>query len=201
MGVYDGQKVTLYTTSDGLLSNSAGAVLDSSYNIWVSYGSFDSSFAKRFTRFNGQQWEHLTLNEVLGDDARAWYVDREGAIWFRSIDGLSVYLDTTTTRVKGQCANSILPGSLVLHQNFPNPFNSTTMIRYELFQEKNIHLSIFNLKGEEMIRLFSGKQWAGMHQVVWNGEDKLGKEVSSGIYFCVLKTDGFIEARKITLIR
>ena len=138
---------------------------------------------------------------MLGDTAVPLYVDKKGAIWFWSIYGLSVYVDTTTTNVKQKFASLALPEIFVLYQNFPNPFNSITMIRYELPQEKNIHLSIFNLNGEEVMTIVSGKQGAGKHQVVWNGVDKSGKEVTSGIYFSVLKNGSFTKTRKMTLIR
>jgi len=88
-----------------------------------------------------------------------------------------------------------------LFQNFPNPFNFETTIRYQLVENCNVVLSIYNLEGKEVIRLFTKNQQTGEHQIVWNGKDKNGKEVSSGIYFYILKSGNFTETKKMTLIR
>ena len=201
IGEYDGQNWILYTTNDGLLANFARVAIDSNYNIWVSY--YDR--AKGVSRFYNNQWSHFTKEDGLFDDyVGPIYVDRDGAIWFAHIiytKAVSVFIDTTTTNVKDKTKRIVFSKTFILHQNFPNPFNSETTIHYELKQDKKVNLSIFNLKGEEVICLDSGNEVPGKYLVVWNGKDKFGKEVVSGIYFCVLKADSFIETNKIILTR
>ncbi len=198
LGVFDGLHWSQYTTNDGLLSNFTGVAIDSNYVIWVTY----DRPAKVFSKYDEQNWEHINLDrELIGDYATPMYVDFEGAIWFRSVEGLSVFLDTTTTKVQHQPYNSSGPKEFTLFQNYPNPFNSITMIKYELLKEQNIKLSIFNLEGKEVINLCATKQEEGMYQISWNGKDKNRKEVSSGVYIYILKSGSFTQTKKMTLIR
>jgi len=98
-----------------------------------------------------------------------------------------------------------LPKGFSLCQNYPNPFNSATLICYTIpDREVRLHrttLRVYNILGEEVITLVDSRQKAGRYQVVWDGKDKRGKEVVSGIYFCRLITGGFTQVRKLALIR
>jgi hypothetical protein len=71
-----------------------------------------------------------------------------------------------------------------LVQNFPNPFNSSTLIRYTLSQKSKIELTIYNLLGEKIATLINGVQAGGQHQVSWQADN-----LSSGIYLCCLRVD------------
>jgi len=74
-----------------------------------------------------------------------------------------------------------------LSQNFPNPFNSSTVIQYYLPENAEVTLEIFNLIGQQITTLTSGKQTAGIHQMVWDGTDALKNSLPSGLYFYRLK--------------
>ena len=88
-----------------------------------------------------------------------------------------------------------------LFQNYPNPFNTSTKISYHLYESANICLSIYNLGGREIIRLVDSKQNRGYHQYLWNGHDKYGKAVSSGIYICRLQVNAIKRSLNISLIK
>ncbi|KAA3604173.1 MAG: choice-of-anchor D domain-containing protein [Calditrichaeota bacterium] len=93
-----------------------------------------------------------------------------------------------------------IPKLFYLSQNFPNPFNPTTTINYELRNtnyEKS-GLVIFNVLGEE-IKEFELTTNKG--SVIWDGTNSFGKQVSSGIYFYTLKTSSFSETRKMLLLK
>lgn len=94
-----------------------------------------------------------------------------------------------------------VPAEFVLHQNFPNPFNPETEIRYELPQAAMVNLEIYNLIGQKVQTLVEKQQDIGIHTATWDGKDALGKNVTSGIYFCQLHADGFVQIRKLTLMR
>ena len=74
----------------------------------------------------------------------------------------------------------------VLHKNYPNPFNGTTNIRFELPQEGNINLQIINILGESIKSIYAGKLKANFYNFTWDGYDNTMKNVSSGIYFVQL---------------
>ncbi|MEW5794855.1 MAG: FlgD immunoglobulin-like domain containing protein [Candidatus Zixiibacteriota bacterium] len=82
-----------------------------------------------------------------------------------------------------------LPAKFVLRQNYPNPFNLATTIRFTVPIRLHVSVHIYNSLGEEVATLLDRTIQAGDHTVTWNGRDAKGKEVSSGIYVCVL-SDG-----------
>ncbi len=95
--------------------------------------------------------------------------------------------------------------SYYLLQNYPNPFNSTTAISYQLSavsgQRLAVSLKIYNILGKEVRSLIDNQQKAGSYRVVWDGRDNEGKEVTSGIYICLLRAGAFGKAGRMVLIR
>jgi hypothetical protein len=90
---------------------------------------------------------------------------------------------------------------LALDQNRPNPFSSATWISYELPEAGQVSLTVFDVNGGLVCTLFSGKQQAGSHTIMWNGMNSAGIDVSSGVYFYQLKTDRITESKKMFLLR
>ncbi len=91
--------------------------------------------------------------------------------------------------------------SFALDQNYPNPFNSHTSIRFSLAQEGRVILKIFNIRGEEIQTLVDEKLSLGIHETVWNGTNRHGQKVSSGIYFCCLLAGRERLVRKMLLLQ
>jgi len=121
--------------------------------------------------------------------------------WSEGVHGyyaLKAVVKNTTTGINDEAHSGF---GFNLFQNYPNPFNPETFIRYELKRLVFVILKLYDLTGKEVITLVNEKQTAGRYQVVWNGRNKYGKEVSSGIYFYRLKTDAFSQTRKMILIR
>ncbi len=87
---------------------------------------------------------------------------------------------------------NIKPNKYHLTQNYPNPFNPSTMITYSLRQTGNVQLLIFNEQGKLIRSLVNTNQVTGDKFVLWDGKDKNGNQVSSGVYFYTLKADGNI---------
>ncbi len=88
-----------------------------------------------------------------------------------------------------------------LMANTPNPFNPDTEIRYYLVQNSDINLSIFNNKGQLIRRLDSGNRTAGMHSVSWDGFDRSGHSVATGVYLYILQTESEKIVRKMLLLK
>lgn len=86
-------------------------------------------------------------------------------------------------------------------QNYPNPFNSTTEIIYEIGSRSHVEITIYNSSGQRIRTLVDGVYEAGTHRISWNGEDRNGVVVSSGLYFVYMKAGGHIKSRKIVLLR
>ena len=87
-----------------------------------------------------------------------------------------------------------------LNYNYPNPFNPETKIAFDLPRTLSVHLEIYDIRGKRVATLFSGKKLnAGHHNIIWNGKNDNGLPLSSGIYFCRLKSDLGAKIIKMTL--
>jgi hypothetical protein len=89
-----------------------------------------------------------------------------------------------------------VPAQFTLAQNYPNPFNPTTTIRYALPQRSQVALTVFNTLGQPVSTLVSGTEEPGYHEVRFNGT-----ELASGVYFYRLQAGGFVQTRKLVLLR
>ena len=101
---------------------------------------------------------------------------------------------SASTDVKNE--NNSLPIEFSLSQNYPNPFNPATTIAFKLGKTTMCTLSIFNLKGEKIAELVSGRLPAGSHSVHWNAGN-----MPSGTYFYRLETEDLVQNRKMLLMR
>jgi hypothetical protein len=88
------------------------------------------------------------------------------------------------------------PGTFRLDQNFPNPFNPTTVISYQLPAAGHATLKIFDLLGREVVTLVDQEKPAGVHRETWNAS-----RMASGVYFCRLRSGTFTQTRKLLLIK
>ena len=88
------------------------------------------------------------------------------------------------------------PKIFLLSQNYPNPFNSITNIQYQLPASSEVLLTIYNIRGQEVLRLVESDQPAGYHQITWNAAN-----VASGMYFYRLRAGNFVQTRKMILLR
>ncbi|MBT3495904.1 MAG: serine hydrolase [Candidatus Marinimicrobia bacterium] len=88
-----------------------------------------------------------------------------------------------------------------LIQNYPNPFNPVTAIQFSVPKDSYVNLKIFNILGKEVATLISGDVSAGYHKVIWNGRDKTGKPLSSGMYFSRMESGSFSVVKKMVLLK
>jgi hypothetical protein len=101
-----------------------------------------------------------------------------------------------STEIKGR-----IPDSYMLNQNYPNPFNATTNISFDLPNDGNVELSIYDLLGRKIVTLINSFLPAGSHTLTWNGRSQTGETVATGIFFYRLRAADFDETKKMTLIK
>ena len=95
-----------------------------------------------------------------------------------------------------------IPSDFELSQNFPNPFNPETTIRYGLPREEQVTLKIYNILGKEVATLLSNeRKAAGNHVAIWDGRNRRGQLVASGIYVYQLRAGDFSAIRKMAYVR
>jgi len=95
----------------------------------------------------------------------------------------------------------LLPDKYALQQNFPNPFNPRTTIHYELPKQELVQIIIFDLLGHQVKRLVDGFRGAGVNSIVWDATNDHGQPVSAGIYIYQLQAGGFLQTRKMILLK
>lgn len=88
-----------------------------------------------------------------------------------------------------------------LNANYPNPFNPSTNISFELAETQNVTLVVYNMIGQKVKTLVNGKKAAGNYKIQWNGKNEEGLQVSSGIYFLRLEAGKFKQTRKMLLVK
>lgn len=94
-----------------------------------------------------------------------------------------------------------LPHEYSLHQNYPNPFNAITHIRYAIPEETEVSIKIYNIKGMLVYEYRPGRQTAGWYELLWNGRDKWGAALSSGVYIFEMHTDNYSSIKKMLLLK
>jgi len=94
------------------------------------------------------------------------------------------------------------PEAFALKDNYPNPFNPTTTIKYALPEAVDVKLEVFNVVGQVVRTLVDGHQNTGRYVVQWDASDDSGHSLSSGIYFYRLQAgDEFLEVKKMLLLK
>ena len=95
---------------------------------------------------------------------------------------------------------SALSHSFVLGPNYPNPFNPSTLIPYELAAAGYVRLEVFNLLGQRVAALVDGAQPAGAHRARWDGTDATGRAAAAGVYVYRLLVDGAQQTGRMVLV-
>jgi hypothetical protein len=97
--------------------------------------------------------------------------------------------------------NLEIPRAFSLHQNYPNPFNPITTLRYDLPEQAQVILTIYDLLGREVFQLVNTSQEAGFKSVRWDATDSFGKPVSAGVYLYQIQAGEFVQTRKMILLK
>ncbi len=184
-------------------------------NVNYVYGNleFDLNNAGEFVQLSDNQG--MVVDSLTFDDALPWPVDADG-------EGLTLELKSplfdnndpsswSASAVYGGTpgrSNSVVtrvaekaepPRTFRLAQNFPNPFNASTTIRYDLAGPARIQLTVYDLLGRQLAMLVDARQESGVHRIVWNAA------VPSGIYFYKLSVESrggkYSETKKMLLVR
>ncbi|MCD6440763.1 MAG: T9SS type A sorting domain-containing protein [Candidatus Marinimicrobia bacterium] len=96
---------------------------------------------------------------------------------------------------------SQLPREFALHSNYPNPFNSSTTIRFDIPVETHVTIEIFDLLGRKVGTLTDGNKLPGFYELLWYGKDKNGKILPSGVYFYAITAGQFHRLHKMLLVK
>jgi hypothetical protein len=161
--------------------------------LWTKSGQYDA-WKTEYVSLAGYEGQSLYLRFRLTDESiddeltdPGWTLDN-----IRVVGGSAVSNDDQ--------AIPALP-LIALGANYPNPFNPETTVSFSLGVSTPVSLEVYNLKGQKVKTLANGSLPAGKHQIVWNGRDDSGREVSSGVYFIRLSGNGRSFTRKAVLMK
>jgi PKD repeat protein len=141
----------------------------------------------------------------LTDRAETWLELRAGAV--QTTEEVVHLANPRSLRVR------LVPERFALSQNFPNPFNPETTIRFDLPVDAEVRLELFDVLGQRVRTLASGWLSAGGQRVVWDGRDEAGSAVGNGVYFYRLQADAwrsdalrsadlrFVQVRRMLLLK
>ena len=192
-----------------------GAVLHDGTIFQMWYFGLDQSYIGR-TGYaisgDGVDWTKDTLNPVLDVGASgAW--DNMGAavgavlfdgntyeLWYDSWDGANAgaigYANSSDSLAVGFPNQGFIPQKLSLYQNYPNPFNPVTTIHYDLPNQSDVQITIYDLMGREVNTLISESQEAGYKSIQWNATN-----IPSGMYFYQIRASDFVQTKKLILLK
>lgn len=101
----------------------------------------------------------------------------------------------------GITSGNLLPSDYQLYNNYPNPFNPSTTISFNIPREGNVSIVIYNSNGEVVTRLINKEFHAGTHSTVWNGYDDSGSRVASGRYIYKMSSGDFRSSQSMILLK
>jgi len=119
-------------------------------------------------------------------------------VYFANTNEDGYFIISGITDVKD--ANNSTPTDYIILRNYPNPFNPSTIIYFELPIADNIEIKIYDILGREVRTLFNNYQKAGVYQMIWDGRNNFGVGVSAGVYLCRLKTQNIFKVHKMVLL-
>jgi hypothetical protein len=156
-------------------------------------------------RVNSDEGNYIQMSPVVAADDKNYYfawVDNRGPA-----SGYDIFCKIITFEQTFVSEDeSVNNPELSLLQNYPNPFNPATRIQFRVGSLQfgvptHTTLVIYNILGQKVRILVDEEKSPGGYQVIWDGKSDEGKDVSSGIYFYVLKTEDLTQTKKMTLIR
>ncbi len=123
--------------------------------------------------------------------------------WYYALDyyaAVDLAHETPIVGVKDNLMNYI-PSDYKLYQNFPNPFNPDTDIRFRIPVQSKVKLKIYDILGRLVTQLVDEEKRPGTYDIIWTGKNLHNQKVASGIYFYCLETDKFIQTKKLVLLK
>ncbi len=138
------------------------------------------------------------LNDYAGQVIRVAIHTVSQQTFFALFDDIMVVNNGATVDANDQV---IIPETTTLRGNYPNPFNPTTSISFDLQKNSDVTIDIYNLLGQRVSRVVKANFNAGRHSVVWNGDDESGQSVASGVYFYKMTSGDYSQTKKMMLMK
>jgi len=104
--------------------------------------------------------------------------------------------------IPGNESGDVQPPTITeLRANYPNPFNPVTNINFDIAKSGKVTIDIYNIRGQKVRSLIDDTYEVGRYNVQWNGTDDTGRDVSSGVYFYMMKAEDYNQIRRMLLMK
>jgi hypothetical protein len=210
---YIDQKINQYASTDSSFTFMLSNYLVKAY---VSIGNFQSAIDMIQMRIDNPISEVDSLRavldleivlqlETLEEDKRP-ITTKYSQYMYNSIDAFVVnhekHRELLRKLLEKEDTYSIpIPSVPVISSNYPNPFNPSTTIEFSVPQKAKVKMNVYNIRGQKVRNLINSELDRGHHKIVWDGRDGTNRNVSSGIYFVRLESDGKTNIRKVMLMK
>ena len=141
-----------------------------------------------------QNGDNFNINEKLFHELKLY--QNKFSNRYKVVYGSKHEVENFLNKIK-----SMIPDDFSLGNNFPNPFNPKTKIPFSLPEPSFVSVMIYDLKGQHIRTLLNENKMTGYHTVLWDGKDKKGLQVSSGMYYYGIKTPNFNKFKKLVLLK
>ena len=111
------------------------------------------------------------------------------------------FVNNQQLEIGGENSSLLMPNNVIVYPSYPNPFNSSATIRYEVLRKQIVQISIFDISGNHINTLVDELKSPGKYSVLWDGMGINNQTVPSGLYYCVVATSGFRHTHKIVLLK
>lgn len=188
---------------------------DGSQNIirWMTESEIDvAGFYVQRSFSNNGEWQRLSAHMIVAqgqNSSGASYkmIDKaasDNLPWYRlesvNLDGSSEYSESVNF-LTSDVEQRTIPREFALYANYPNPFNPSTTIRFDLPFDADVDVTIYDARGRKVRSLIHNQMKAGTHTVIWNGENDSGQTVANGLYFYYINSGEFKHIRKMTFLK
>ncbi|MDE2735130.1 MAG: PQQ-dependent sugar dehydrogenase [Gemmatimonadota bacterium] len=152
------------------------------------------------------QWQtvEIALDELALDgpiESLRLIGSLRGTFYLDEIRLVAAQYSGGATAVREEDDRIAVPRDFALDPNYPNPFNSTTTIRYRIAEPDRVRLEIFDIQGQKVKTLADGDAGPGVYQVEWDGTDVSGKPVATGVYLARLQKGTALLVHKMLLLK
>ncbi|NIR51637.1 T9SS type A sorting domain-containing protein [candidate division KSB1 bacterium] len=197
-------------------------------NEWLHPNNYTTDYRAKIGE--GQTWSFEVQTNIPNSEARIEFLElqslpRDAEVWlldekldiktnvrennsytfatgaYGTIKSLKLLIGEASYLAGELSEGSFVPTDFQLSQNFPNPFNPVTTIRFGLPQSETVRIKIYDILGREVKTLVNEQMKAGFHAVSWNGENDAGRAVGSGLYIYRIEAGDFSQSRKMMLIK
>ncbi len=141
----------------------------------------------------GASWTAMNQGLI---NTTVWVLTAEGSNLYAGTNGSGIFKRPLSEMVALEQVSSEMPKQFILSQNFPNPFNPSTIIQFGIIRSGNVNISVYDISGRKVETLVNGSHNTGLYEVQWDAA-----KYSSGVYFYTITTSEFIDTKKMLLVK